>query len=1002
MWNRFRFVLIIVPVVGLLTFAQAPPPTAAPGQAPAPGTPPSGIQAPQGRGTLSSTSNAGADFSPKPPVTALTPEEQAKRFILPPGYRMELVVAEPQVINPAVIRFDGNGRMYVAEFITYMRDADGNNQHLPESRITRFESTRGDGVYDKRTVFVDKLVLPRTVVPLDGNSILTNETASDDIFKYTDTNGDGVADKREHFYSGVGLGRDGNLEHEQAGFVWGLDNWIYTTYNAFRFRWTPTGILKEPTGPNSGSWGVTMDDDGKIWFIDAGGERGPMNFQVPIHYGAFTVPDQYEPGFHTVWPEVGLSDTQGGMVRVRMPVGRLNHLTAASGSDVVRAHRVPDDLRGDLLITEPVGRLIRRAKIVKNEGLTQLRNAYPGSEFILSTDPLFRPINITTAPDGSLYIADMYHGIIQEGNWTRPGSYLRRKIDQYQLDKIISHGRIWRLRFDGVPGVPATPAGPAAQATPEIPAQPALPLDLTRPRMLDETPAQLVAHLTHQNGWWRDTAQQLLVQRQDRSVVPALQSLVRSSDNLMARFHALWTLEGLGALDAALVREQMKDANPRMRVQAIRASETLYKAANRSFADDYRALTKDADPDVALQAMLTASLFKLPNLDALITETMAANRARGVTEIGRLVQQRLSNAATAATLAFSPAQQEQMKDGETIYRNLCSTCHGEDARGVALTDSKEGAMMGPPLAGSPRVTGHRDYVIKTLLHGLTGPLAGQTYTQVMLPMGAQNDQWIANIASFIRNEFGNSAAFVSAGDVGRVRAATASRKAMWTFGELEAGIPRLLPVDPGWKATASHNAERASGGLTLAAWTTGVPQQAGMWFQVEMPQAATLSEIQFDSGAPGGGGRGRGGRGARGAGPGGARGAAPAAPAGQAPTSPQPAAAPATGTPAAAPAAAPAGRAGAQATSPQQPAAPPAGRGGPPVFGSFPLSYRIQLSMDGKSWSAPVAEGKGSPATTIVTFRPAQAKFVRVTQTETAADALPWSVLNFRAYAAGK
>ena len=281
---------------------------------------------------------------------------------------MELVVAEPDVISPAVIEFDGNGRMYVAEFITYMRDADGNNQHTPESRITRFESTKGDGVYDKRTVFVDKLVLPRTIVPLDGNSILTNETASDDVVKWTDTNNDGVADKREHFYSGVGLGRDGNLEHEQAGFVWGLDNWIYTTYNAFRFRWTPSGILKEPTGPNGGQWGVTMDDDGKMWFMDAGGERGPMNFQVPIHYGSFTVPEQTEPGFEIVWPEIGLSDTQGGMIRVRMPVGRLNHFTAASGADIVRAHRMPPDMRGDLLISEPVGRLIRRARIVKNEG----------------------------------------------------------------------------------------------------------------------------------------------------------------------------------------------------------------------------------------------------------------------------------------------------------------------------------------------------------------------------------------------------------------------------------------------------------------------------------------------------------------------------------------------------------------------------------------------------------------------------------------------------------
>ncbi len=866
MWNRFRFALITLPILGFFALAQTPPATQ-----PTP-APPSGTQAPQGRGTLSSATNEGADFAPKAPIKPRTPEEEARSFNLPPGYRMELVVAEPDVISPAAIRFDGNGRMYVAEFITYMRDADGNNQHVPESRITRFESTKGDGVYDKRTVFVDKLVLPRTVVPLDGNSILTNETASDDIIKWTDTNNDGVADKREHVFSGIGLGRDGNLEHEQAGFNWGLDNWMYTTYNAFRIRWTPTGILKEPTGPNGGSWGLTMDDDGKMWFIDAGGERGPMNFQVPIHYGAFTLPDQYEPGFHTVWPEVGLADTQGGMIRVRMPVGRVNHLTAASGSDVVRAHRVPQDLRGDILISEPVGRLIRRAKIVKNEGLTQLRNAFPGSEFLTSTDPLFRPINITTAPDGSVYIADMYHGIIQEGNWTRPGSYLRRKIEQYQLDKVINHGRIWRLRYDGVPTIPATPAGPAAQATPEIPAKPALSLDLTRPRMLEQTAAQLVPHLGHENGWWRDTAQQLLVERQDKSVVPALVTMVKSSDNLLARVHALWTLEGLGALDAALLREQMKDPNPRMRVQAIRASETLYKAADRSFADDYRAMTKDSDPDVALQALVTANLFKLPNVEALIKETQAANKARGIQEIGRLMLQRIANAATTAALNLSPEQQEQLKEGETIYRSLCSTCHGEDGRGVALAGSQAAAsggatpMMGPPVAGSPRVQGHRDYVIKTLLHGMTGPLAGQTYTQVMVPMGAQNDQWIANIASFIRNDFGNSASFIAPSDVARVRAATAARKAMWTFAELEATIPRLLPADPGWKATASHNADSAGNALTLAAWTTGAPQEPGMWFQVELPQPAMVAEIQFDSGFPGGRGVGRGGGGGRGAG----------------------------------------------------------------------------------------------------------------------------------------
>jgi mono/diheme cytochrome c family protein len=432
-------------------------------------------------------------------------------------------------------------------------------------------------------------------------------------------------------------------------------------------------------------------------------------------------------------------------------------------------------------------------------------------------------------------------------------------------------------------------------------------------------------------------------------VVPALQAMVRSQDNLVGRFHALWTLEGLNALDAGLVREQMKDPSPRMRVQAIRASETLYKAANRSFADDYRAMTKDSDPDVALQALLTANLFKLPNIEALIKETQAASNAKGVQEIGRQILQRIANAATTAAAGYSPAQQEQLKEGETVYKTLCFSCHGDDGRGVSMAGAAEGTMMAPPLAGSARVQGHRDYVISTLLHGMTGPIAGQTYSgQVMLAMGAQNDQWIANIASYVRNSFGNTAPFIAAADVARVRAANASRKTPWTLPELEGTLPRLLPADPSWKATASHNAEKAAGGLNLGAWTTAAPQEPGMWFQVELPQPAMVAEVQFDAGAPGG--RGVGGRGGqRGQPPGAGRGPAPGA-----------------------------------------------------VFGSFPIGYQVLLSTDGKTWSAPVAEGKGAPTTTIASFRPTRAKFIRVTQTEAGENAPPWSVLNFRVYVAGQ
>ena len=208
--------------------------------------------------------------------------------MLPAGYRMELVAADPDIISPTLIEFDGNGRMYVGEMISYMMDADASREHDPISRISRWESTKGDGHYDKHTVFVDHLVAPRMILPLQDGVILTSETDSDDIVKWSDTNGDGVADKREVVFTGIGQSGDANIEHQKAGLLWNMDNWIYTTYNPFRIRWTPSGFLREPTGPNGGQWGLASDDDGKPWFVDAGGERGPMNFQFPIHYGAFT------------------------------------------------------------------------------------------------------------------------------------------------------------------------------------------------------------------------------------------------------------------------------------------------------------------------------------------------------------------------------------------------------------------------------------------------------------------------------------------------------------------------------------------------------------------------------------------------------------------------------------------------------------------------------------------------------------------------------------------
>jgi mono/diheme cytochrome c family protein len=549
------------------------------------------------------------------------------------------------------------------------------------------------------------------------------------------------------------------------------------------------------------------------------------------------------------------------------------------------------------------------------------------------------------------------------------------KIQQYQLEKIKTHGRIWRLRYDGTAEVPGTPVGPAAsRPIPAVPATPAIALDFTAPRMYAATSAQLVANLRHPNGWWRDTAQRQLVLKQDKSVVPALQEIVRRSGlrddrgdpiSLYGRFHALWTLEGLGALDPALVREVMKDPNPRMRVQAIRASETLFKAGNKSFDADYRQAATDTDPDVAIQAMMTLRVLRVADAQAVITSTMANNKARGVQELGRLA---LASAAPGAPApaggrggpVLAPDMQLLMDRGQAIYTEICFSCHGEDGRGTPKADGQPGETMAPPLAGSAHVQGHRDFVIKTILHGLTGENNGRTYSEVMIPM-KQDDNWIASVGSYVRNSFGNSASFITPSDVARVRAMTATRKTQWTVAEINATLPIVLETQSAWTLSASHNSASATRALTTQGWTSGAAPAAGMWFQVELPQPVQLTEIQYT--APAG----------RGAGPGARAGGPP------------PAGGPAT------PGATP------PANTPATPGAPAAPTRGGRAMAPLP-ELQVQVSLDGKTWSQPMG-GASSSTLTILSFVPTRAKLVRIVRNAPPAQpAQNWAIQTLRLY----
>jgi mono/diheme cytochrome c family protein len=837
----------------------------------------------------------GIDLTPKPPVLPLPVADEASRFLLQPGYAMEAVLTEPKIEQPAAITFDGNGRMYVLELRSYMLTADSEGTLEPVSGISRWEDLDNDGVYETGGLFVDSLVFPRFVLPVGPNSILTMESNADNVYKYTDTDNDGHADKKEFFTDN--FGRAGNVEHQQAFLYWGMDNWLYSTVNPFRVRETQSGVIRESTASNYAQWGITHDDDGKLWF--QGGSNGlPSYFQFPVHYGDYIVEKNFADGFGVPWgAAVLVADMQGGMGAVRMPEGTLNRVSGASGNDVFRGHRLPQELVGQYFYGEPVARIVRQIDAEMNEGLTLLHNVYQEkrSEFIRSTDPLFRPVDMATAPDGTMYIVDMYHGIIQEGEWAPVGSYLRAKIEQYQLDKVVSLGRIWRLRHGSMER------------------------DKTQPRMYDESSIALLKHLEHPNGWWRDMAQQVLVQRRDKSVAQALNSIVRSGNNLLARFHALWVLEGIGALDAPLVKEMMKDPNPRMRIMAMWVSESLYKAGDLSLANQYRNMMLDDDIQVKMRAMMTARLLKIPGTNEVVKRVLARDKSEGVQLVGKQV---LDPPVVTAFFGrsnpnFSDEEKAIVEAGGKIYNSLCATCHG--ALGIG-TPAGQGKLLAPSLVGSPHVQSHPDYIIKTLLRGLTGPIDGQVYAGVLMTsMGNNSDEWIASVASFVRANFENESSLITAADVARVRRETAQVTSPYTFEVLWNSIPKVLQPGSEWKVTASHTGETRKGStasprgaFTFEGWTTGVTQKEGMWYEIELPNAATLTELQFKSPVISRGWR----------------------------------------------------------------------EESPPPIQTAPKGFNITVSLDGKTWTSVVSNGEGTSSSTTIRFAPVEARFLRIVLTK--------------------
>ncbi len=683
-----------------------------------------------------------------------TPEEAAQRIEVPKGYHLEVVASEPMVEEPASIAFGPDGELYVCEWRTYMQDEYATDQLAPVSRVVKLVDTDGDGQMDQRTVFIDNVLLPRTVLLL-GDRVLVNLTNSNTIYAYFDDDRDGVADRREVAYEGDE--NKGNIEHQSSGLVFNLDNQIYTNYARMGYhqgKLTPT--------PHSvariSQWGLARDDDGRMYCSWAGGGDPASSFQFPGGYPLVKI-DEHGPDYDTPYASCKVWDQSSGGYNEEKQVV-LTKFSAACGQTVLRSPLMPE-WYGNLVTCEPVGRFLRMTEVQWEKGKGTAHNAFPGSEFIRSADPYFRPVWAESGPDGCLYIADMSRGIIQEKNWfpTEDGdervAWVNRykRVKKWGMLKAFRHGRIYRLvPDDKQPG----------------------PL----PSMSDEDGTALAEHLTSDNGWWRDTAQKLIVTGEHQDAVPALKELASAARTADAQITALWSLEGLGALDRELVLSALQSPEPRVRTAAIHLSEAFLEKGDAVVREALVAKLDESDPKTAMQLYLSFNAKTDKDYATIRGQIQALSADHPLVAALNARQERLADEGRMSRSAVA---------GRNVYESLCTTCHG--ANGEGASDGTK--QLAPAPKGNHWFAdgGRIDIIARVLLKGQMGPIQGRTYGEgIMIPLETvYDDRALANVINFIGEKWNQwDKGVAKPGDVAKVREAETSRLTPWTEAELEA------------------------------------------------------------------------------------------------------------------------------------------------------------------------------------------------------------------------
>lgn len=574
-----------------------------------------------------------------PAAPALSPADALKAFQVAPGFRIELVASEPLVQDPVAMTFGNDGRLWVVEMRGYMHDVDGHGEDLKVGRVVVLTDTDGDGKMDRSTVFADGLVMPRAVMLVNGGVLVG---APPELLFFRDTDGDGKADQRTVINTDFGLAviperpEVANPERAPNGLLWGRDNFIYGAAYETRYRLTAEGKFEPSHTFFRGQYGLSQDDRGHLFHNSNSDQlRGDV---VPANYLLRNPALPSARGTNVkvatnqnVWPiRVNPGVNRGYQTAIIKPNGKLADFTAACAPYLYRGDALGAEVYGNAFVAEPAANLVKRNLVTEQNGTLTSSHAYSDREFVASTDERFRPVFISDGPDGALYIVDLYRGILQHR--ISLTTYLRQQIKDRNLENPINLGRIYRVVPEN--GHPKNAAAP-------------------------QNTTEWVARLSHPNGWWRDRAQQALVEARDPAATAPLRTLVKSGGSPVGRMMALYTLAGRGELDRDTVFPALRDSDSLVRGAAIRACEPLLRADTKvATLAELAKLKGDPDPEIQLQLVLTLGDAADPATDRAMAELVRAFPAHPFLADAAVSGLARRELALLEQLAADPAWQE--------------------------------------------------------------------------------------------------------------------------------------------------------------------------------------------------------------------------------------------------------------------------------------------------------------------------------------------------------